>query len=84
MARQFKTINALYEVLRLTIRTQSVSDCSLHGTENVYLNYKTWRGGCCSVGRVVASNTRRPQFESSHLQNFIMNIFTVNCFEKIN
>ena len=30
---------------------------------------------------VVASNTRGPQFESSHWQKFIMNIFTVNCWK---
>ena len=35
--------------------------------------------GCGSVGRAVASNTRGPQFESSHRQEFIMNIFIVNC-----
>ena len=28
-------------------------------------------GGCGSVGRAVASNTRGPRFESSHRQNFI-------------
>ena len=35
--------------------------------------------GCGSVGRAVASETRGPRFESSHRQDFIMNIFTVNC-----
>ena len=33
--------------------------------------------GCRSFGRAVVSNTRNPRFESSHWQNFIMNIFTV-------
>ena len=33
---------------------------------------------------VVASNTRGPQFESSHWQKFIMNIFTVNCWKDEN
>ena len=37
--------------------------------------------GCGSVGRVVASNTRGPRFESSNRQDFIMNIFTVNCWK---
>ena len=37
--------------------------------------------GCGSVGRVVASNSRGPQFESSHWQHFILNII-VNCIEK--
>ena len=32
-----------------------------------------------SVCRAVASDTRDPRFDSSHWQDFIMNIFTVNC-----
>ena len=38
--------------------------------------------GCGSVGRAVASNTRGPQFESSHRQKnylYIKHLFTVNC-----
>ena len=35
--------------------------------------------GCGSVGRGVASATRGTWFESSHRQNFIANIFTVQC-----
>ena len=35
--------------------------------------------GCGSVVRVVVSDTRGLQFESSHLQNLILNKFTVNC-----
>ena len=31
--------------------------------------------GCGSVGRAVASNSRGPQFESSHWQKFILNIY---------
>ena len=40
--------------------------------------------GCGSVGRAVASDTRGPQFESSHRQNkiYIEHLFTVNCIEK--
>ena len=34
--------------------------------------------GCGSVGRVVASDSRDPQFESSHRQTFIEHLFTVN------
>ena len=36
--------------------------------------------GCGSVGRAVASDTRGPQFESSHRQKFIYveHLFTVN------
>ena len=38
--------------------------------------------GCGSIGRaVVASNSRGPQFESSHRKKFITNI-NFNCFEK--
>ena len=33
--------------------------------------------GCGSVGRVVALNTRDPQFESSHRHNF----FTIKSIE---
>ena len=40
--------------------------------------------GCGSVGRAVASDTRGPQFESSHWQDFIMNIFTDNCWKDEN
>ena len=36
---------------------------------------------CGSVGRVIASDARGPRFESSHRQNFTMNIFTVNCWK---
>ena len=36
--------------------------------------------GCGSVGSAVASNTRGPQFDSSHRQTFIMYIFIVNCW----
>ena len=34
---------------------------------------------CGSVGRALATNTLGPQFKSDYRQNFIMNIFTVNC-----
>ena len=36
-------------------------------------------GVCGSVGRAVVSNIRDLQFKSSHGQNLMMNIFTVNC-----
>ena len=32
-------------------------------------------GGGGSVGRAVASDSRGPQFESSHWQKFILNIY---------
>ena len=35
-----------------------------------------WDSGCGSVDRAVAFNSRDPRFESSHRQNFILNI---NC-----
>ena len=40
--------------------------------------------GRVSVGRAVTSDARGPQFESSHRQTFILDIylFTVNCIEK--
>ena len=37
--------------------------------------------GFGSVGRAVASDTRGPQFKSSHRRNFI-HVFTINCIEK--
>ena len=37
--------------------------------------------GCGSVGRMVASDSRGPQFESSHCKNLHCT-FTVNCIEK--
>ena len=39
---------------------------------------------CGSVGRAVASNTRGPQFESSHRQKFVYieHLFPVNCVLK--
>ena len=33
-------------------------------------------------GRAVASDSRGPQFESSHWQTFKIHIFTANCIEK--
>ena len=41
-------------------------------------------GGCGSVGIAVASNSRGPRFESSHLQIFIFNKFTFNCWKDEN
>ena len=40
--------------------------------------------GCGSGGREVASSTRGPRFKSSHGPNFIMNIFTANCWKDEN
>ena len=40
--------------------------------------------GCGSVGRVFASDTSGLQLESSYWQDFIMNIFTVNCWKDEN
>ena len=37
--------------------------------------------GCGSVGRAVASDSRRPQFESNHRRNFIHE-FIINCIKK--
>ena len=45
-------------------------------------NRKTMGSGSGSVGRAVASDARGLQFESSHQQNFKMNIFTVSCWHK--
>ena len=37
---------------------------------------------CGSVGRVVASNSRGPQFESSHQKTFILNIYLLSTVLK--
>ena len=43
---------------------------------------KIWHLRCCGVvGRTVTSNTSGPGLESSHKQNFIMRIFTINCWK---
>ena len=34
-----------------------------------------------SVGRAFASDNGGPQFKPSHLQNFVITIFTVNCWK---
>ena len=40
--------------------------------------------GCGWIGRAVASNNRRLRFKSSHQQNVLMNIITVNCRKEKN
>ena len=37
---------------------------------------KNLGGGCGSVGSVVTSKTRGPQFQNGHRQNFTLNILT--------
>ena len=44
----------------------------------MWIGCKDEGSGCGSVGRVVAFDTRDPQFESSHQQN----LFTLNSIEK--
>ena len=50
----------------------------------MFTAYEVVGSGCGSVGRAVASDARGLQFESSHRQTFILDIylFTVNCVEK--
>ena len=38
--------------------------------------------GCDSVGKAVASNSRGPQFESSHQKTFILNIYLLSTVLK--
>ena len=38
--------------------------------------------GCGAVGRVVASNTRDPRFESSHRQYYLLSTLLKNFIEK--
>ena len=43
------------------------------------INNRFLGSGCGSVDRQVASNTRGPQFKSSHRQDFLMTKFINNC-----
>ena len=56
------------EFLRNLIGTSRIPKQNL---ELMSLTKFSWGSGCDSVGRAVASDTRRPRFESSHRQKFI-------------
>ena len=45
--------------------------CTIFATNKIYLS----GSGCGSVGRAVASDSRGLQFESTHRQKFILNIY---------
>ena len=50
-----------------------------------YVNeWASMGSGCGSVVRAVASDTRGMQFESSHRQSFLVNVFIVNCWKDEN
>ena len=55
--------------------------CYINNLKTTHKQNNENDSGCGSVGRVVASDTRGLQFESSHRQNFI-HVFTINCIEK--
>lgn len=59
--------------------TYSNMCCSSVVEELVLRISKMRQESCASDGRVVTSNTRYLQFESSYQQNFIMNLFSVKC-----
>ena len=43
--------------------------------KNIWQLFEGLGSGCCSVGKAVAFETRGPQFDSSHWQNFIEPIY---------
>ena len=50
---------------------QDEQDSSFHRSRTREKIGLSWGSGCGSVGRAVASDTRGPQFESSHRQKCI-------------
>ena len=50
-----------------------------------YMTRGEYKGNtsCGSVGRVVATSIRSPQFESSHLKNYIEHLFPVCCITEM-
>ena len=58
------------------------SQCAFHLTGCTSFDHNRSFGNCCGlVCRAVASDTKGPRFKSSHPQNFIVNIFTFNCWK---
>ena len=53
-----------------------------NGSLTIFKRIIAWGSGCVSVGKVVASDTRGPWFESRHRQSFYWILFTVNWSEK--
>ena len=51
-------------------------------SEHSYYDHTDKGSGCDLVGRVVASDTRGPWFDSSHLQTFISNIYFLSTILK--
>ena len=71
--RQFWTCTKILKMLFLG-RTVALGNSS---EQNVF----NFGGGCGSVGKAVASDSRGPWFEFSHWLNLYWT-FTINCFEK--
>ena len=67
-------------VTRIGMRLDASTELPTYVAQKPFKNYHLG-GGCGSVGRVVASDTRGPRFKSSHWQKFIYieHLFTVNC-----
>ena len=63
---------------------QSISRSTASSVSIIFVNTVIMKTGCGSVGRAVASDTRVPQFKSSHQRNLIMNTFTLNCWNDKN
>ena len=74
---------AILNKLEIERRVRPISGVQLH-SKPAKKSSKLNCGQCLcgSVGRAVTFDPRGPWFESSHWQKIIVNIFTVNCFEK--
>ena len=62
-------------VLAMILHSDKVPTTTLSSKDKNIFNGQ-W---CGSIGRAVASDTRGPRFESSHRQDFILDIVTVSC-----
>ena len=80
MIVQIKKFDAILEFRYFIFRTTYSRNSSI--VIVCLQNYKPWllvftRGsGCCSDGLAVATDSRGPQFESSHWHKFISNVFS--------
>ena len=72
------SISLAFEIVLVKVK----QECLHLSLVNVII--KLLGSGCGSVGRAVASNSRDPQFESSHCQKFILNTYCQLCWKDEN
>ena len=58
------------------------SSNGLAAAQQIAVNRIYLGNGCGAVGRVVASDTRDPRFESSHWQYFLLSTALKSCIKK--